>query len=822
MSHTPTTPRQKLLIAIFVIVLVAMGSIWKLSGDGTQGRARQNETELRGGNQGGDQNVQESGCGTHWDRAGKAVVSSEGVNVAQCNWSASPSDDLRVAGSHTIRMQSCPPGVKGSEAEYWIWLDGGGASEAVKVTGGTCAGDGTPGTLKFTTSAGHAGGYSVSSATSGLQEASIAARFTPTNPAGTAQGGKVVVPPGTELKLYARASIRSSTQTIDFTGSIFECYMKDTCVFVGDPASSTAYAGITLLSPRGRPMVAGGTYPMIEVNGQGTKIFNVRGRVAPKGSSFGTWVQVDDDQSFLLDGLAAGFGYGVRCDAEFCGSYVSAPGPFNKWSAVGWLKNMDLSAQCIGNGVDWQSGNTLHISDSIIQGYPQYGLRGGLRRGGYGNIKLTNVYMEAGGCTNPSGNIGSAGVLVQGGPISIAGGEGPQGAFPNYATTGSTDYRYYIVARHSSYGSSNPLYVGSALSNGKGAITVTTPDIPGATSFDLLRVTPSGSEQAPYGVGDYAVVEGTARSAACKNGVCTFTDENAPLHSYKVVPTPTYFPLLTFWPGPIVLGSGGDSPSLLTAARLDIDTAPSTVVSELGSLMPAVVADNCSLGGVRWTPTWISCASTPHPWTGMPIPIGGLQNRKGKLILMGPGAAPGHILTLVDSNPQKTIAHAVQRPASDVTDSYIGFDSGDGNPAHVGISMGAPVSLSSYIGNTGDGKSWKERLTVKDKTFAVPVVIEPGNTLTLGSGSALSQIGVFKARIEAAKVAAQSCVDVAAAVKGVDKADVITGLTPPSALGNLSVSAYPGSAGNVSLHFCNASQAPATAPAGVYSFVTVH
>jgi len=57
---------------------------------------------------------------------------------------------------------------------------------------------------------------------------------------------------------------------------------------------------------------------------------------------------------------------------------------------------------------------------------------------------------------------------------------------------------------------------------------------------------------------------------------------------------------------------------------------------------------------------------------------------------------------------------------------------------------------------------------------------------------------------------------------GVDKADVITGLTPPSALGNLSVSAYPSSAGNVSLHFCNASQTPATAPAGVYSFVMVH
>jgi hypothetical protein len=73
-------------------------------------------------------------------------------------------------------------------------------------------------------------------------------------------------------------------------------------------------------------------------------------------------------------------GYGVRCDATFCGSYVTAPGPFNKWSAVGWLKNLNLSAQCQGNGVDWQSGNTLRISDSVVQGYNQFGIRTGTSR----------------------------------------------------------------------------------------------------------------------------------------------------------------------------------------------------------------------------------------------------------------------------------------------------------------------------------------------------------------------------------------------------------------------------------------------------------
>jgi hypothetical protein len=53
--------------------------------------------------------------------------------------------------------------------------------------------------LQFTTANAHPAGYTVSSASGGLQEAIIAARFTPTNPTGTSQAGKVTVPPG-ELK----------------------------------------------------------------------------------------------------------------------------------------------------------------------------------------------------------------------------------------------------------------------------------------------------------------------------------------------------------------------------------------------------------------------------------------------------------------------------------------------------------------------------------------------------------------------------------------------------------------------------------------------
>ncbi len=647
------------------------------------------------------------------------------------DWSMSPAEEADQAGASTVSFASCPPGVKGNEPQYWILIN---HSEPAKVTGGTCAGDGQPGTLQFSSGHAHTRADTFSSASGGLQEALIAARYAPTNPPGTPQSGTVVVPPR-ELKAFARVSIRSSNLTVDFSGSILECWMDDTCIFVGDPANSNAYQDITLINPRGRPTIPHGQKPFIEVNAQKTRLFNVSTRVPLKGGSFGSYVQVDDDESFLLDGLDTALGnVGLRCDATVCHPAIYAPGSFRTFPGVGWLKNLNISLQCGGNGIDWQAGNTLRISDSVIQGYAQYGVRAGVQRGGYGGFDLTNVYEEVGNCANPLGRIGQAGVIAQGSRVKIQGGEAPNGSFPQFARTGNTDYRYYIVARHARHGASNPLYAGKALTSGSGNIVVTTPDISGATSFDLLRVTPVAGrrEQAPYGSGNYAVAANVSRSSACSHNVCTFTDTQAPLQPYNVA-VPTYFPLLDFWPGNLVLSASQDSDSLLAGARAWMDSAPSNVVAVQGSTAPALIATNCdSLSG--WTPLWLSCFSAMAPavfyeqgaflLAVKPDADGGLRtNLKGRMNFSTLGTGPGHIITLSDSNFQKTIATANNRPTNDANDAFIGYDQGDGDPLNVGIAFGAPKSLSNYIGNSGDGKKWLERLTSNLKTFTVPVSI---------------------------------------------------------------------------------------------------
>jgi hypothetical protein len=180
------------------------------------------------------------------------------------SWSQNPSADLSAPGAKTVTLAPCPAGVSGSEPQYYVYVSGSGTSEAVLVTGGTCAGNGLGGTLQFTSANPHPGGYSVGSASGGLQEALIAARFTPSNPSGSSQSGKVIVPPG-ELKAFARVSIRASNITVDFSGSIVECWMNDTCLYIGDAANSNLFEDITLLNPRGRPTIAGGQMPFIEV-----------------------------------------------------------------------------------------------------------------------------------------------------------------------------------------------------------------------------------------------------------------------------------------------------------------------------------------------------------------------------------------------------------------------------------------------------------------------------------------------------------------------------------------------------------------------------
>ena len=782
---------------------------------------------------------------------GQATSADTGQHAAKYasayNWIQSPTmPTALVAGANTITLRPCPRGLRVADPpglvshvtpHEFVYITGTGDPEAAPITGGAGHAGNASCTIDVTLKYPHPPGYSAGSATGGIKEASEDAMFL-AEPYGAGirrrQGGMVVLDTaGSPYKVHAPVYIEATNQLVSGAGGTIDCYLLDEdCLKVGD-GNANHYGSIQLEHLRFHPNLIGGTNSALYVNANATIVRDVSVLYSSTRGTFGHLVTVCDDQAFTLDGLNYG-GVGIRNDAKFVGSVVFSPGPFNKCSAVGWLKNMQISGQGAGNGIDWQSGNSLHVSDSVIQGFSQFGIRTGTMRGGYSPTQIDNVYMELNTPMNPAGNIGAAGIIVVGSRLSAKTEMLAVGGQPSYARTGSTHYVYWIVARDSIRGSSLPLQSGYADTNGKGNIIVSWPRVHGEKisgeniSYDVLRTEGVGNAlKAPYGKGDFAVATGVPQ---CAGEVCQATDSQAPLKTYEVTKNPSFQPILMFWPGSLILSGG---------AYADLVMPPVTNVSPIISTLanvPSVFADRCPSG----TPgVYAVCFSGESAENNQPRVVGTLMqngprtggpdaNVKGRLNFMNSPAGsvgPSHIITLVDSDPAKTLADAIHRPTNDDKDTYIGLDvpPGGASFSQSQLAFGAPVSLSNYIGNKGDGARWKERLTAGEKTFAVPVAIQKGNTLTLGEGSPLSRMKIYSTpAIAATNVAAQSCKDVTQAEPGLSKSDLITGITPPKPLGNLSLNAYASAPDTLTLHFCNPTTASVGIPPGVYSFLGVH
>ncbi len=671
-------------------------------------------------------------------------------SATDMNWRQSPVAFLGSAGRHSVTLNPCPPGVIATEPWYYVYVSGNGTPEAVKVTGGNCKGDGHPGTLEFTTENSHSVGYVVGSASGGIQEASIAARFTPSNPNGVSQSGKVVIPPG-EYDVFATISIRASGQTVDFSGSILNCYAaNDACVFVGEHGSGSSYQDITLTNPRGRPMVTASTKPFIEVNGQGTRVFNVTTRRAPKNASFGAYVQVDDDQAFLLDGLDSTLGGdGVTCNASYCGAYVMAPGPFNRWSAVGWLKHMNLSLQCEGKGVEWLSGNGLRISDSVIQGWSVFGVRVSNQGGGYGGLVSENVYYEASpACTDqsPLGNVGNAGIIAEGIQVKLSGlaNNGISGEFPNWgAKSGGHDFLYWVVPVHARFGEGLPLPAGHALTSGLGSISGIFPRVAGASSYKVLRIDWDSKSTRPFpeGTGKYLVA--TVQQSSCAKLTCSFIDNGGEPASYtnaaEDLSRNFYMPRLDFWPGAVIISSAQDmstasytflSPPLqadVLGTGAIVSTIPPGAITGVAHELILTAATPPAAANLEALQT--NAAGAGIPGATILKAANGVQTaeqgHKGRLNFGHRGAVLGFtpLITLGDSNWGKTWATANHRPEVEVNDLDLGYE---GNIDT--FYTRAQKEVREYIGKFPDGAP-QEKLTTEAKTFNVPVTINGNLTV---------------------------------------------------------------------------------------------
>jgi len=685
------------------------------------------------------------------------------VNTAAYSWTQTPPQGVGAlqVGAGSVTLTPCPKGVNGTDVYHYLYVSGTGTPEVVLITGGSCTSRASTGTIEFTAIYAHPSGYSISSATDGVQEAVIDASV---NSFGGQVSRQVMIDPGQHL-FRARLSIRSSGTTVTSSGATIICAMSDTCIFVGDPFNANSFSNIQLSGLRVFPRVPKGTWSAVEDNANGSTIDGLAPAPgATNGASFGHLIQVDNDQAASINNLSTITNYNWgRCDKDFCSSAVFGPGPYSTNAGVIWVNNSNLSLQGFANGIDNQDGNSLNVNNSVIQGYAQFGIRS---RTVYlsSTVQISNVLFEDDSNANPSG-LGSAGLIVEGGEASSANSQ-PVGVIPQFSATGNMQYIYYIVVNSTAFGTS-PLYLaGYANTSGVGQIRVAWNQIgtAGIISYDVLRIVgnyQSAATTPPLGTGAFAVATGVPATTSCVNLVCSVIDDAAvPPSSYTIPAVSFYWPALTLWPGNVILtqssdyqNTGGGVPTQYYANSIK----SGGIVSSAGGFEPSVFAQECNPQS-NWSPIWMQCvggnavSNDNPPIVGTVLQLapyggaaGGLKGRQ--IFEMDPSSGLGatEIITLMDSNFVKTMSTPGNRPSWDALDTYLGVDQPPAYPSGFQLAFGAPVAVSEYIGHVPDGVSWLERLTGTGKLFRVPVQLTQIGTGTADNTDAMGTLFIVGA-----------------------------------------------------------------------------
>lgn len=451
---------------------------------------------------------------------------------------------------------------------------------------------------------------------------------------------------------------------------------------------------------------------------------------------------IEGDQHFVVTGNTGG-GMG-GCSATYCGSWIYMPGPFNGSNppfndnaAVAYITNNSMSLNCNWNGVTGYNGNTVSIINNVIQGQPMWSVNAGVKRGGFGTTTIIDMYGEVGGCSDPIYG-GFAGVIQYGQSLYITGGEGPSGGAPSFGTGGGTTYYYWIVVHDTVGGISPPLMIGTCAPSGTTcAVNVPRADDNGTVTYDFLRSTDQDNAPTTSNcVGGSTTACGSVLlGVAQATGLTTtFTDTVTNNTTAYTVTLPTYVPIFPFFPGPIVLQSSAS----LNCYALNVASQECPLTVATNGYGPVYT----DAPARKTTPQYLqiftlatgnvsaaNAALSANSALLLETVSGTVQQyaAKGRLnffICCNAGAFAGtDIITLVDSNGQRTLAHMGLRPTLDIADSGIGIDFTGGSPSLYGIHIAAPVSITEYINTARDNASYLERLTSTLKTFKVPVTV---------------------------------------------------------------------------------------------------
>ena len=648
-------------------------------------------------------------------------------------------------------------------------------------------------------------------------------------------------------------------------GDMVTILFTDNSSYWGDAVITTVPSATTFqyahpgrdLEAQSSPGVVALAYVAVLDNAMNTNLIDISYDKFGENGHFNNFFDLWDDENATIQHFN-NQAIPLNDNTNWTGSFIfSAGNQAQQIAPVITLRDSTITAVS-SNGATVYNSNGLYIENTVLQATGPWQVYSSNNTGNYQGAYLKNIYSESSAALNPLAparspfpGLGIAG-LIAGASSGVAGFQivgngGTSGAFAA-GGAGSTPYSYFIIANDTTAGTqTSPMQVLNWISTGSDSIAVRWPRVANGTdviTYDVIRMTtpvgvgavyPYAGGGCPGGAGGTCgyVAKELSQGTACSGGlVCTYTDAGSSSTLLYTIKRATYDGNLIFWPGSLV--------SVNRSVRVDVEEGSVVGVGLSGN--PIQVSNQCSGYGAASAGGYTVCsASVIPPNNSVPNQTatlmtdgsaigGGMSVSKGRLnFATSPWTTlqPHHIITLIDSQPGLTQGTVGYRPPASANDVWIGTDvPGQGVGLNAGqLAFGAPLSITNYLGATGDGihANWLERLTSKQKTFAVPVSISDGNSFTLGDGSPLSQMKIYKVNnVPASHVPPQSCVDVVGEVKGLTKSDQITSITPPSKLGNLSLNTYPADEGAIIFHFCNPSGSQAITPPGTYSFLAVH
>lgn len=193
-----------------------------------------------------------------WGSCGGGAPAGITYATTALNWTQTISSSLTGGTQATVTLTPCPIGIDTtSAAGYQVLISGGGNSEAASVVtaSGGCTSGASSGTIIFTPFFSYAAGYTIGSASSGIQETLNAACGTDPSSLKNIQCN-VTIPsngpgyPNHLLSTYNIAGtiyLHTNQSVLNGYGASLNCNGRGPCLQVGDLANSNDYTNDTVL-----------------------------------------------------------------------------------------------------------------------------------------------------------------------------------------------------------------------------------------------------------------------------------------------------------------------------------------------------------------------------------------------------------------------------------------------------------------------------------------------------------------------------------------------------------------------------------------------